>query len=53
MCSRLGVFYPPAILSNLKPTFWIALGKFEGEWELMLYPKSDPDGRKAPVIWAR
>ena len=31
----------------------IARGKFEGEWELTLYPPDDPDSRSAPVRWSR
>jgi fatty acid desaturase len=51
---KTGIFYPKAIiLWYIKPTFRIALGRFEGEWELTLYPESDPVGRKAPVRWAR
>jgi len=38
---------------SLADTVRIARGKFRGEWELTLYPESDPDSRKAPVRWAR
>ncbi|NBX26555.1 MAG: hypothetical protein EBQ99_11020, partial [Planctomycetes bacterium] len=31
----------------------IARGKFEGEWELTLYPPEDGDSRSAPVRWSR
>jgi len=31
----------------------IAAGKFRGEWELTLYPESDPEARRVPVRWAR
>jgi fatty acid desaturase len=37
----------------LGDTIRIARGKFRGEWELTLYPESDPGSRKAPVRWAR
>ena len=45
---------------NLRGFWWtlkyvvrIARGRFEGEWELKLFPASDPEGRKVPVRWAR
>ena len=50
---KTGIFNPQAIIWNMKSTFRIALGKFEGEWELTLYPESDPESRKVPVRWAR
>ena len=50
---KTGIFNPQATLEDLKPILRIALGKFEGEWELTLYPESDPEGRKVPVRWAR
>ena len=38
---------------NSKMTTRIARGKFEGEWELTLYPPNEPEKRRAPVRWAR
>lgn len=38
---------------SLYNTVRIARGQFRGEWELTLYPASDPDSRKAPVRWTR
>jgi fatty acid desaturase len=31
----------------------LARGRFEGEWELALFPASDPAKRRRPVVWAR
>ena len=31
----------------------IALGRFQGEWELMLHPADKPETRRGPVRWAR
>jgi len=33
-------------------TIRIARGKFRGEWELTLYPESDPESRRVPRRWA-
>ncbi len=37
----------------LRNTIRIARGRFQGEWELYLFPESDPELRKPPVAWAR
>ncbi len=37
----------------LKGQSRIACGRFEGEWELTLYPASAPEKRAVPVRWAR
>ena len=50
---KTGFFYPRALWDAIKQVFRIASGKFEGEWELTLYPESDPASRKVPVRWAR
>jgi fatty acid desaturase len=36
----------------LKNTVRMACGRFEGQWELTLFPEGSPE-RKAPVRWAR
>lgn len=43
----------PAILGVAKYTWRIARGKFEGEWELTLFPPTAPEKRIPPVRWAR
>lgn len=48
-----GFVDPMAAWRALKTTVRIAMGKFEGEWELTLYPESSPDKRQIPVRWAR
>jgi fatty acid desaturase len=50
---KTGFFYPPALWNEIRKVFRIASGSFEGEWELTLYPASDPASRKVPVRWAR
>ena len=37
----------------VKGTLRIARGRFEGEWELMLYPESAPEKRVPVIRWAR
>jgi len=41
------------IYPTIKGTLRIARGKFEGEWELTLFPESKPERRRAPIHWAR
>ena len=50
---KVGFFYPPHLWGWIKGAFRIASGRFEGEWELTLFPDSDPKSRKAPIRWAR
>ncbi len=51
---KVGFFYPMGFLRGTLPnTLRIAKGKFRGEWELTLYPNSDPKSRWAAVRWAR
>lgn len=42
----LGIKY--VVMENLR----IARGKFRGEWELALFPESDPMKRRLPIRWA-
>lgn len=50
---RDGFINPRAFWDSLKDTIRIARGRFAGEWELTLYPESDPACRVAAVRWAR
>lgn len=51
---KTGFFNPAAFLrDSLGETLRIAAGRFRGEWEMTLYPESDPISRRAPVRWAR
>ena len=45
---------------NFRGFWWVlnyvvrlARGRFEGEWELKLFPPDDPEARKRPIHWAR
>lgn len=50
---KVGIFNPVYFFRcSLWETLRIASGRFEGEWELTLYPESDPASRRAPVRWA-
>jgi fatty acid desaturase len=48
-----GFFDPRPIWETLKGMTRIACGRFDGEWELTLYPADVPQERKLPVRWAR
>jgi len=48
----VGFINPLAAWKTLMATIRIARGKFEGEWELTLYPLGDKAGRAVPVRWA-
>jgi len=51
---KVGFVNPRAFFFGALPdTIRSARGKFRGEWELTLYPESDPELRKVPVRWAR
>lgn len=50
---KVGLIDPNAFWKGFKKAARLSLGRFEGEWELTLYPESDPASRKAPVRWAR
>ena len=51
---KVGIFNPAYFFQvSLWETLRTAFGKFQGEWELTLYPASDPKSRKVPVRWAR
>ncbi|MBC8011882.1 MAG: fatty acid desaturase [Burkholderiales bacterium] len=48
-----GIFNPAQPFAALRETVRIARGAFRGEWELTLYPASDPAARRGPMRWAR
>jgi len=48
-----GFINPIALYQVIAYTFRIARGDFRGEWELKLFPASDPAARRRPVNWAR
>lgn len=48
-----GFIDPVLLWAQLKNTIRIALGRFEGEWELKLFPEKNPAARRSPVRWAR
>lgn len=49
-----GGFVNPLKLKDLlKEAFHIARGRFRGEWELALFPESEPGKRRGPMRWAR
>lgn len=48
-----GFVNPKLFYSTLMGTIRIARAQFRGEWELRLFPASDPARRKRPVNWAR
>lgn len=51
---KVGIFNPVYFFQvSLWETLRTAFGKFQGEWELTLYPASDPGSRRVPVRWAR
>jgi fatty acid desaturase len=50
---REGLLNFRAIPGVLKLHWRIATGKFEGDWELTLFPPSAPEKRRPPVRWAR
>ena len=47
-----GIVNPMAVFGPIKGTIRVAREKFEGEWELKLFPVDSPE-RKAAVDWAR
>lgn len=48
-----GFVNPRQAWDTWKNTIRIARGRFCGEWEMTLYPASEPERRIAPVRWAR
>jgi fatty acid desaturase len=48
-----GFLNPIGFFQVMAHTFRIARGDFRGEWELKLFPASDPVARRRPVNWAR
>lgn len=50
---RDGIINPRVAVWIAKTTWRVACGRFEGEWELALFPPDDPERRRKPVRWAR
>lgn len=50
---KTGIINPAAPIRALRETVRVARGKFKGQWEMTLYPESDPPARKVPIRWAR
>ena len=50
---RTGLFDWPALRHQFLYPWRIARGKFEGEWELVLFPPGSPQERVPAVRWAR
>lgn len=50
---RDGFLNIPVLRDTLRNHWRLARGRFEGEWELTLYPESEPDKRRAPVRFSR
>ena len=50
---RNGIANPGACWNTLKNTWRIACGRFQGEWELTLFPPAALEKRRALVRWAR
>lgn len=50
---KVGFVNPMGVYYTMRDTIRIARGKFRGDWELTLFPESDPTKRRAPVNWAR
>lgn len=48
-----GIVAPRAMFAAVKNTWRLARGKFEGQWELMLFPESEPEKRREVIFWAR
>jgi len=50
---KTGFINPVGFYNTVKGTVRIARGKFQGDWELKLFPESDPVSRRPPVRWAQ
>jgi fatty acid desaturase len=48
-----GIVHPRVVWWALRDSARFACGRFQGEWELTLYPESARDKRRVPVRWAR
>ncbi|HEV2292783.1 MAG TPA: fatty acid desaturase [Tepidisphaeraceae bacterium] len=48
-----GFINVPGFLATVRDTVRIAVGRFQGDWELTLYPQDDAHRRRAAVRWAR
>jgi len=50
---KQGFANPGGIVHVLKETIRVARGQMRGDWELTLFPESDPTKRRRPAHWAR
>lgn len=50
---KAGFIQPMGPWHALKETWRIARGRFDGEWELTLYPENEPELRWPAIRWAR
>jgi fatty acid desaturase len=50
---KQGFVNPSGFRWALKKTWLVALGHFDGEWELKLFPADEPEKRRGPIRWAR
>ncbi|MEZ0296759.1 MAG: fatty acid desaturase [Candidatus Methylacidiphilales bacterium] len=50
---RHGIVNAGAFKGHIQNTLRIARGRFQGDWELTLYPENDKASRVVPVRWAR
>jgi fatty acid desaturase len=50
---RQGFINWPTLKATLATNLRIACGQFRGEWELKLFPASDPAKRRVPIRWSR
>ncbi len=48
-----GFINPKGLRWALKEAIRLARGRFQGEWEMTLYPESAPEKRRPAVLWAR
>ena len=49
----LGLVNPAVLLSPIRETVRLACGRFQGEWELTLFPESALEKRQPPIRFAR
>lgn len=50
---RRGFIYPIGFINAVKNAWRLAKGRFEGEWELKLFPEEEVEKRRAVMRWGR
>lgn len=50
---RVALVDPGYLVRMVREAWRLARGRFEGEWELALFPPESPSARAAPMRWAR